>query len=63
MFFSGSELVVAGKINNGDESADRNIGQLRGVSATGLQLFDIVIPLTMFKPKNRSIGKSHDCLK
>ncbi|XP_054274031.1 inter-alpha-trypsin inhibitor heavy chain H3-like isoform X2 [Macrosteles quadrilineatus] len=56
VFFSGSELVVAGKINNGDESADRNIGQLRGVSATGLQSFDIIIPLTMFKPKNRSIG-------
>uniref|UniRef100_A0A1B6KKL4 VIT domain-containing protein n=1 Tax=Graphocephala atropunctata TaxID=36148 RepID=A0A1B6KKL4_9HEMI len=58
VFFKGSELVVAGKINNDEIKDKETIGELSGLTANGFQKFPIVIDIIPIplKPENRTLG-------
>jgi len=57
VFFSGSELVVAGRVNSDSIADDKAIGELRGQSATGPQVYPIICRFPRPpKPENRTTG-------
>ncbi|XP_046677059.1 inter-alpha-trypsin inhibitor heavy chain H4-like isoform X2 [Homalodisca vitripennis] len=58
VFFNGSELVVAGKINNNEIKEKETIGELSGLTANGFHRYPIIIDFIpiIVKPKNRTFG-------